>query len=148
MAGVGPRARRMSVSVCAALGCLLGAVLVQGSLERDRRASSIHPLLYLPSGRYLKVMALGYDTLLADALYLWSIQYYSNYDIKDRYQNLSHIYEDVITELDPHFLDPYLTGALIMTSEARQPSMALRLLDKGVRANPDQWIVPFEAGFL
>jgi tetratricopeptide (TPR) repeat protein len=106
------------------------------------------PLLYLPSGRYLKVASLGFDTILADVLYLWSIQYYSNYRIEDRYTYLEHIYRDVITELDPKFLDPYLLGALIMNAEARQPEMALRLLDRGIERNPGDWILPFEAGYV
>src|SRR6266496_2372404 len=113
-----------------ALVCLLLAVIVQGRIEREGRGGSVHPLLYLPSGKYLKVMALGFDGLLADGLYLWSIQYYGNYDIKDRYAYLERIYDQVITELDPHYLDPYLVGALIMSGEAHDPEMALRLLDK------------------
>ncbi|SRR6266581_531811 len=139
--------RRAPMALCA-LACLLLAVIVQGRIEGEGRGGSVHPLLYLPSGKYLKVMALGFDGLLADVLYLWSIQYYGNYDIKDRYNYLERIYDQAITELDPHYLDPYLVGSLIMTVEAHDPEMALRLLDKGVRANPDQWIMPFEAGFL
>ena len=138
---------RRRMGLCAVMGLLL-AVLVQLRIEGSRRSSGVHPLLYLPSGKYLRVMALGFDGLLADVLYLWSIQYYGNYDIRDRYDYLERIYDQVITELDPHYLDPYLIGALIMTTEARQPEMALRLLDKGVERNPDQWIIPFEAGFL
>jgi len=138
---------RGRMALCAVVALLL-AVLVQTRIEGNRRSSGVHPILYLPSGKYLRVMALGFDGLLADVLYLWSIQYYSNYDIRDRYNYLEQIYDQVITELDPHYLDPYLVGALIMTSEARQPEMALRLLDKGVARNPDQWIVAFEAGFL
>lgn len=138
---------RRRMALCAVTGLLL-AVLVQGRIEGSRRPGAVHPLLYLPSGKYLKVMALGFDGLLADVLYLWSIQYYGNYDIKDRYDYLEHIYGQVITELDPHYLDPYLVGAMIMTMEARDPETALRLLDKGVANNPRQWIMPFEAGFL
>lgn len=137
--------RRMALG---ALAGLLLAVLVQARIEGSRRSSAVHPLLYLPSGKYLKVMALGFEGLLADVLYLWSIQYYGNYDIKDRYNYLQHIYGQVITELDPQYLDPYLVGAMIMTVEARDPEMALRLLDKGAENNPREWIMPFEAGFL
>ncbi|HET6373194.1 MAG TPA: tetratricopeptide repeat protein, partial [Candidatus Polarisedimenticolia bacterium] len=32
--------------------------------------------------------------------------------------------------------------------EAHDNEMALRLLDKGIAANPDDWLLPFEAGFL
>jgi tetratricopeptide (TPR) repeat protein len=140
--------RRRQIMALGALACMLAAIGVQGRLEGLKRDTTIHPLLYLPSGKYLKVASLGFDGLLADMLYLWSIQYYGNYDIQDRYTNLERIYDQVITELDPHYLDPYLVGALIMTAEARKPEMALRLLDKAVRANPDQWLPAFEAGFL
>jgi len=133
----------------AALACLLLAAVFQGRIEaRAAGRSDIHPLLYLPSGRYLKVAALGFDGILADAIYLWSIQYYGNYQITDRYRYLEQIYDQVISELDPHYLDPYLIGSLIMTAEARRPEMALRLLDKGIEKNPDQWILSFEAGFV
>ncbi len=127
---------------------LLLAVAVQGRIEAgaDRRPA-VHPLLYLPSGKYLRVVSLGFDGLLADVLYLWSIQYYGNYAIADRYDYLEHIYDTVITELDPRYLDPYLVGAMIMDFEARRPEAALRLLDKGIARNPDKWILAFEAGF-
>ena len=134
--------------VAAALGALLFAIGTQGRIEAMGRVPSRHPLLYLPSGKYLRVAALGFDGLLADAIYLWSIQYYGDYDIRDRYDYLDAIYDQVITELDPHYLDPYLVGALIMNVEARRPERALHLLDKGIRANPDQWLLAFEAGFL
>ncbi|MBI3449191.1 MAG: tetratricopeptide repeat protein [Acidobacteria bacterium] len=104
-------------------------------------------LLYLPSGKYLRALAPGYRELLADAVYLWSIQYYSSYDSGDRYKYLDHIYSNVITELDPHYEDPYLIGALIMAMEAGDLEMALRLLDKGIAANPGDWLLAFEAGF-
>ncbi|HEV8121902.1 MAG TPA: hypothetical protein VGQ67_12970 [Candidatus Polarisedimenticolia bacterium] len=137
------------IALLAAAVLFLGSMGAETALER-REAGAPHtaPLLYLPSGRYLKTVALGFDGLFADVLYLWSIQYYSNYAIADRYDYLEHIYQDVISELDPRYLDPYLVGALIMTAEARQPEMALRLLDKGIERNPDSWILAFEAGFL
>ncbi|HZE88241.1 MAG TPA: hypothetical protein VE404_01770, partial [Verrucomicrobiae bacterium] len=49
-------------------------------------------LLYLPSGKYLRAIAPGYRELLADVVYLWSIQYYSSYDAGDRYKYLDHVY--------------------------------------------------------
>src|SRR5712692_8762086 len=96
----------------AALACLLLAALVQGRFEAQAAGrSDIHPLLYLPSGKYLKIAALGFDGILADTIYLWSIQYYGDYEIKDRYHYLEKIYTQVIAELDPHYLDPYLIGS-------------------------------------
>lgn len=147
-AGAGPRPSPRSLGatalICLGLSALLQIRIDARSVDR----SDVHPLLYLPSGRYLKVAALGFDGILADLIYLWSIQYYGNYQIADRYRYLEKIYDQVISELDPHYLDPYLIGSLIMTAEARRPEMALRLLDKGIEKNPDQWLLAFEAGFV
>jgi len=120
-----------------------GSRLGSAGLETPTAAQ----VLYLPSGRYLKVVSLGYSSVMADAIYIWSIQYYSNYGRADRFTYLEHIYGNVITELDPHYIDPYLIGSLIMSFEAHDNEMALRLLDKGIAANPDEWILPFEAGY-
>lgn len=143
-------ARSPRAPLAAGAGVLvLLAALLQVRLDAALRSSDgPAPLLYLPSGRYLKVVSLGFDPILADALYLWSIQYYSNYRIEDRYTNLEHIYKDIITEIDPHYLDAYLTGALIMSAEARRPDLALALLDKGIERNPQAWILAFDAGYL
>ncbi len=131
------------------IGTLLLAALLQGRIDaRAAAQDDVDPMLYLPSGKYLKVAALGFDEILADLIYLWSIQYYGNYAIEDRYLYLEHIYGQVISELDPHYLDPYLIGSLIMNVEAGDPEQALRLLDKGIAHNPDRWILAFEAGFV
>ena len=136
-------------AVAVALSALLLAVAVQERIEAGAaRRPEAHPLLYLPSGKYLRVVALGFDGLMADIVYLWAIQYYGNYAIADRYDYLDRIFGTVITDLDPHYVDPYLIGSMIMDVEARRPQEALALLDKGIAANPDQWILAFEAGFL
>jgi len=135
--------------VLVALGLLSAAAGAEAANElRSAGQPAIAPLLYLPSGRYLRVMSLGFDGIAADVLYLWSIQYYSNYRIEDRYRYVEHIYRDIITDLDPHYMDAYLTGALIMVIEAKQPESALRLLDKGIASNPAEWILAFEAGYV
>jgi tetratricopeptide (TPR) repeat protein len=131
---------------------LLGALAAAtAALRVDRLREGSAPgyhLLYLPSGRSLKALTLGYEGLAADLIYIWSIQYYSNYQIQDRYDYLDQIYRRVIAELDPHFLDPYLVGSMIMSVEANRDDLALKLLDVGTQNNPREWILPFQAGFL
>jgi len=129
---------------------VFGITLTSTSEYRTERMiggkSLTYNLLYLPSGKYLKVASLGFGHLIADFIYLWSIQFYSNYSIKDRYQYLEHIYSKIIPELDPNYLDPYLIGALIMAAETKDVGMALRLLDQGIALNPDRWILAYDAG--
>jgi len=104
-------------------------------------------LLYLPNGRLLAPATLGYRHLAADVIYLWAIQYYGHYEIQNRYVYLQKIFRDVITELDPNYIDPYWIGALIMSIEAKDLDMGLGLLDKGIAANPGEWILPYMAGW-
>ena len=65
-------------------------------------------IIYLPSGKYLKYGTFGYSSLLADLIYLWAIQYYSNYSIKDRFQYLDHIFSVIAVNQMWHSL-PLLT---------------------------------------
>ena len=105
-------------------------------------------LLYLPNGQFLKVASLGYPTFVADVIYLWSIQFYGGYDSRaERFQYLDHVFRDVIPGVDPRFVDPYLVGALIMVVEKNDVDGALELLDQGIAANPENWLMPYEAGF-
>lgn len=102
-------------------------------------------IIYLPSGKYLKYATFGYSSLLADLIYIWSIQFYSSYDIPNRFDYLEHIFS-IIAELDPRYLDPYELGAMIAIYEARNPTLAFRILDLGLEKNPQEWIFPYEAG--
>jgi tetratricopeptide (TPR) repeat protein len=102
-------------------------------------------IIYLPSGKYLKYATFGYSSLLADLIYIWAIQYYSSYDIPDRFKYLEHIFS-IISVLDPHYLDPYELGAMIAIYEAHDAELAFRILDMGYEKNPQEWIFPYIAG--
>jgi len=128
---------------CAAVAGLSGSALERRAPAR----AQADELLYLPNGKHLRLMSLGQAPLLADAIYIWAIQYYSDYERSDRYRYVEHVFGDVIAELDPHYVDAYWLGALIMTVEARDLEAGLRLLDKGIAENPDQWILPYLAGW-
>ncbi|MCJ7580294.1 MAG: hypothetical protein MUP98_07145 [Candidatus Aminicenantes bacterium] len=102
-------------------------------------------IIYMPSGNHLKFASFGNSAMMADLIYLWAIQYYGNYNIQDRFEHLEHIFS-VIAELDPLYLDPYEVGALIAVYEAQDVELAFKILDLGLKNNPDQWIFPFQAG--
>jgi len=104
-------------------------------------------LLLLPNGEHLKIASLGQAPLLADLIYLWAIQYYSVYGREDRFRYVQHIFGDVIAELDPHYIDAYWMGALILIVEAKDLDAGLELLDQGIESNPDNWILPYLAGW-
>jgi hypothetical protein len=105
------------------------------------------PLMYLPNGKYLRVASLGHAGTVADMVYLWAIQYYADYTQADRARYVEHVFGSVIPDLDPRFVDAYALGALILAVEVRDLEAALRVLQRGIRENPDQWILPYIAGW-
>ena len=150
------------------LAAAAGVVALKAATDRVvRRELPGSSIIYIPSGKFLKYAAFGYRALAADAIYLWSIQYYSTPTIDDRFDHLDHIFA-IINELDPRFQDPYEVGALIAVDGARevlrapgpQPragreeyarsliQAAFAILDRGAANNPDQWVYPFNAGHI
>jgi tetratricopeptide (TPR) repeat protein len=113
----------------------------------SRRKVPGSSIIYIPSGKFLRYATFGYSGLAADFIYLWAIQYYSTPTIDDRFNYLDHIFA-IISDLDPTYIDPYETGALIATAEARDISLAFKILDNGIAKNPGQWLLPFEAGHI
>ena len=124
-------------------GIFMGLKLQINKIAREKIPGS--SIIYIPSGKYLKFATFGYSSFIADLIYIWAIQYYSNYSIPDRYDNLDHIFS-IIAELDHRYLDPYEIGAMIAVYEAKDLSLAFKILDRGLEKNPDQWIFPLQAG--
>ncbi len=127
---------------------LMGASAVEVTarpwLDRIREEE----LLYYPSGFAVRQAALGYENAAADIAWLRGIQYYGEHRITDqKYDLIGHVM-DVVTTLDPAFVQPYTFGAFVMAQELKQPERGLELLERGMRANPENWKLAFEAGFL
>ena len=134
------------------LGLLALAALLLGSVLQGRYDSTVDyfgkrsAFVSLPAGKTLKALSFGYHNLAADLLFIWSIQFYSTGSISNRFDFLERVY-DTITDITPQYKEPYIIGSLIMAMEARDIPMALRLLDKGARHNPEDWFFEHEAGF-
>jgi len=100
----------------------------------------------LPSGKTLRILSFGYRNLAADLLFIWAIQFYSSYHLTNMYDYLEGVF-NTITDLTPEYLEPYIVGSWIMALEAKDVQMAIRLLQKGSKSLPDQWIFDYECGF-
>jgi hypothetical protein len=108
--------------------------------------SEQNTFVILPPGKTLRVISFGYRNLVADMLFIWSIQFYSSYYLANRYDYIEHIF-NTITDLTPHYTEPYIVGAWIMALEAKELRMAVRLLQKGSENNKDDYIFDYEAGY-
>jgi len=139
-------ARRILVGLLV-LGLVSIAGYTRATLDRMAPESSTGELLYLPDGQHLKFLSLGHEMLLADMIYLWAIQYYSNYEREQRHRWVEHVFGNVITELDPRFVDAYWLGALILVLEVGDVEAGVGLLEKGASRNPDSWVLPYLAAW-
>ncbi len=104
-------------------------------------------LAIVPSPQTMKLVSLGYDQLLADVFWLAYVGYLGNSEAraKDHYA-LCDRYLDLITYLDPQFVQPYWFVAFTVGGDQARPERARELIDRGIEANPDNWHIPFIAG--
>lgn len=102
----------------------------------------------VPSYESVRLVSLGFDKLLADCYWLSFIGYYGDSEARkrDRYA-LADRYLDLITSLDPQFVQPYWFAAFCVGNDQKNPKKAAEILDKGIAANQNNWYLPFIAGF-
>ncbi|MEZ0230212.1 MAG: hypothetical protein ACAI25_16440, partial [Planctomycetota bacterium] len=116
------------------LSFLAGVVLLfpLQSLADGKRGKLPSSLLYTPDRRLMKVIACGHGPLLADLVSLQSTSYVMS-EFKSGRTHIDHLYAlfDVMTDLDPDFVDAYVTGAIFLSSVADEPERSLDLLQKG-----------------
>jgi tetratricopeptide (TPR) repeat protein len=122
----------------------------------DAQAAALHQEqddLVLRSGPLLKVMSLEYAPLLADIYWTRAVQYYGNKH-KRRDTNIAELWPllDVTTTLDPHLLVAYRFGAMFLSDPAPQgagrPDLAIELIQRGIRKNPEYWRFHQDLGFI
>jgi hypothetical protein len=108
-------------------------------------------LNYLPSGTFLRGMALGYDEALADFLWVRTVGYFGAHVKTDQdYTWLVHMLK-LTVELDPRYESPYEFGGIILPSELQKVDEGMAFLKKGIqnipRHNPRYWLQHFYLGF-
>ncbi len=129
------------------IGTIIGAGYLQSVYDNHYDYFKKHEtFVTLPSGKTLRILTFGFKNLAADMLFIWSIQFYSNYHLTNSYAYLEHIY-NTITDLTPRYKEPYIVGSWIMALEAGDVKMAVRLLQKGAKNMPEEWIFDSECGF-
>jgi hypothetical protein len=131
-----------------------GSVLTLRKVETLRgKEATLEEILYLPSGKTLKRMSLGYSNLLADIYWTRAVQYFgSHFDQRSTRYDLLAPLLDITTDLDPHLIVAYQTGSIFLSQRtplgAGQPDKAVALVEKGIRENPEYWRLYFTLGFI
>lgn len=122
-------------------GCALGSLLRWEAEAAARPAG----FLSAPPAAALKLCAMGFRNMTADALYLRFVGYWGYQLTHGR--NFHNLYPllSAIVELDPRFRAAYELGALAL-GDSGEPLKAVQLLEKGAKHDPANWWFPYQAG--
>jgi len=135
------------------LVCLGGAATFVRKLDRLRGDAALQETLYIPSPVVLKRMSLGYTGLLADIYWTRVVQYFGGHHHEGamEYKLLAPLL-DITTTLDPHLVVAYEFGGTFLAQKppegAGDPDAAARLVERGIRENPDAWRLYYHLGFI
>ena len=123
----------------------------------DTRLSDLHSrsdLLYLWTGEHVRRLSPGLEDLMADIYWLRTVQYFGSqraFAVEKNFELLQPLI-DITTTLDPRFELAYRYGAVFLAEEhpngAGQPRAAIKLLERGARANPASWRIQQDIGFF
>ncbi|HUA00835.1 MAG TPA: hypothetical protein VMB02_10935 [Candidatus Aquilonibacter sp.] len=149
-----PGPHRVPWASLGAIVLLLGAIAVlQGRIDAQTAdfATEKEELLLSSPGAIQK-LSLGYDALVADIYWTRAVQYYGS-QVEKRSQDFHLLWPllDVTTTLDPKFIVAYRFGAIFLSEPsagANRTDLAVKLVKKGIAANPDNWHLDGDLGFL
>lgn len=100
------------------------------------------------SGELLKLLALRYDLVAADFLWLRAIQSFGGRGMTNRDWKPVYNMFDTITELDPYFEAAYTFGNMVIGDEGGRQREGLGLLNKGMFRLVRQYRIPFEGMYV
>ena len=136
----------------------MGAVVeLQFVLGRygGRLSPSAENLLYVRSPETMKRLALSYDSLLADIYWIRAVQHYGSTRLStdpDKRYDLLFPLLDLTTSLDERFNIAYYYGSTFLAEMPPggpgRPDLAIALLEKGLRAQPEKWEFAQWIGFV
>ena len=147
--------RRRALLLLMIASALSGLYQVQKWIDRQYgpERDEHEELMFFPAESRVSHLAGGYSGLLAAIYWTRAVQYYGRH-------RLAHAKDfallgtllDTATELDPHLLVAYRFGSLFLAGKAPEgagdPQRAIRLLQRGIVANPDYWRLWEDLGFI
>jgi hypothetical protein len=122
----------------------------------DTNAASLNVAgedLLLRSGSAIQKLSLGYNSLLADIYWTRAVQYYGGrVGTPGAKFDLLWPLLDVTTTLDPGLIPAYRFGAIFLSEPgnvgAGRTDLAIQLVKRGIAANPGEWRLGTDLGFL
>lgn len=141
------------------LALLLAGVVGLQAVHEQRGgppAADSPSILYVRSPEAMRRLALSYDALLADVYWIRAVQHFGSTrrstEAANKTYDLLYPLLDLTTSLDPKFKIAYQFGSLFLAEPAPggpgREDLAIALLEKGLRAEPDNWEYMQAIGFV
>jgi len=151
-----PTSQSRAIQTAAIALPLLFVAIAVTQMRIDSRATSSaerQDELILSSPSAIKKLSLGYDSLMADIYWTRAVQYYGSRFAKHGAKfDLLWPLLDITTTLDPNLIVAYRFGAVFLSESgaggAGRPDLAIELVERGIAANPDDWHLDVDLGFL
>jgi len=146
--------KNSELSVMIVVLLIIISIPIQNRIDRIRgNFSIIKQTLYLTSSS-LKKLSLGYEQILSDIYWMRAIQYFgsSKVNFEDKDPDTLYKYFDIITDLDPKFVNAYRYGGTFLAEPfpagLGMPELGIKLFDKGRNNNPSNFRLPLEEAFV
>jgi tetratricopeptide (TPR) repeat protein len=112
----------------------------------DERA--VDDVVFIPlNASIMRLFSPADPLFLGDILWMRMSYYFGQHMLTDRdYPYLLHML-DLITDLTPGWIQPYLFGAVVLPSETESVEDGFYIIDKGLLFHPDNWQLWFFKGF-
>lgn len=139
---------RVAAAFVLALCALLGARAARSAANAHRHEGSGPELPFAPSVHTAPLLSLGYHEAAADLLYVRMLGYFTSDDsVGAGVADLA----EAVTALDPRLHRAYDTGAnaMMLAKHGVDQTVyqrAIALLERGMRAFPGDWRLPYLAG--
>jgi tetratricopeptide (TPR) repeat protein len=148
-----PSVRTTTTAAVLLLVFLAGTVLTLRRVDEIRGSAPLREVLYISSPKVLKRLSLGYTGLMADIYWTRAVQYFGgkHHAGADEYKLLGPLLE-ITAGLDPQLVPVYEYGANFLAplppQGAGQPEEAVQLVERGIQANPNNWHLYNNLGFI
>ncbi|MBX9723006.1 MAG: hypothetical protein K2X81_16510, partial [Candidatus Obscuribacterales bacterium] len=110
--------------------------------------SDYHNKRLISKPEVAKAFSLGFNRVLADVFWLQFVQYYGDINAA-KFEKFRYApdYIRLVVTMDPHFLRPYYFASFVLAGDMNEQAEAEKILNAGITENPNDWSLPYIAGF-
>ena len=142
----------MVVALVVLIGAAVGSYRGAQQVERTNNAQGVQaPLEYLPSVQSARLLSLGHEPALADLFWIRAVLYFHNEVMRYHQFTWLQQYTDLVSALDPDFIDIYRWGGTVMVFSRQDEisyedvARANAILEEGAKRFTEDYQLPMSA---